>query len=147
VTLCGGSLVLLVIGVAKQFIGTDGGDPFQWSPQAVSAAPAVPPVAAGGTQGTSRKTKKSQKTKRPDKKRATPAVAVGEPSLARAPTTHNRSPAPIQPASKPVTSSPAPSSGGGSNDPAPQVQNDPAPQVQHGIGGGEASHGIVPGGG
>lgn len=149
VVILGGALSVVIhsFGGAGGSSGPDGADPSQQSLQAVSAAPAVPPIATGGTLGTSRKTKKSQKTKRPDKKRATPAVAVGEPSLARAPTTHNRSPAPIQPASKPVASPPAPSGGGGSNDPAPQVQNDPAPQVQHGIGGGEASHGIVPGGG
>ena len=148
VVILGGALSVVIhsFGGAGGSSGPDGADPSQQSLQAVSAAPAVPPIATGGTLGTSRKTKKSQKTKRPEKKRATPAVAVVEPSLARTPT-HQRSPAPIQPASKPVASPPAPSGGGGSNDPAPQVQNDPAPQVQHGIGGGEASHGIVPGGG
>ncbi len=133
-------LAPVLVSVGLRSSGTDGGDSFRHSPQAVSAAPAVPPVAAGGAQG------KSRKTKRSEKKSATPAIAVSEPSIARAPTT--KSPATIQPASEPVASSPAPSSSGGdSNDPPPQVQNNPPPQVQQGIGGGEAWHGIAPGGG
>ena len=145
VILIGALLVALGIGVVKQFSGTDGAYTSQPSLQAVSAPPAVAPVAAGGAQG------KSRKTKRPEKKSATPAaaVAVSEPPLAPAPTKKKRSPAPIQPASEPVAKSPAPSGSGagGSNDPPPQVQKDPPPQVQHGIGGGEASHGITPAGG
>jgi hypothetical protein len=126
----------------KQFSGTDGAYPSQPSLKAVSAPPAVAPVAVAGAQG------KSRKTKRPEKKSATPAAAVSEPSFARVPT-KKRSPAPIPPASEPVAKSPAPSGSGdgGSNDPPPQVQKDPPPQVQHGIGGGEASHGITPAGG
>ena len=126
----------------KQFSGTDGAYAPQPSLQAVSSPPAVAPVAAGVAQG------KSRKTKRPEKKSATPAAAVSEPSFVRV-KTKKRSPASIQPASEPVAKSPAPSSGGasGSNDPPPQVQKDPPPQVQHGIGDGEASHGIAPAGG
>jgi hypothetical protein len=152
VTLCGASLVLLVIGVAKLFIGTDSGDPSQWSPQAVTAAPAVPAVAQGGAQGKSleakksRDAKKSRKAKKPDKKSATPAAAVSEPSFAPAPTTKKRGPAPIQPASEPVAPAPPPSGGGVSNAP-PKAQNDPPQLAEHGIGGGEAWHGIAPGGG
>jgi hypothetical protein len=131
--------VLVIAGLRSS--GTDSGASAEQLPQAVSAAPAAR-VAAGGAQG------KSRKTMRPEKKSATPAAAVSEPSFARAPTTKKRSAATNQPASEPVASSPAPSSsGGGSNDSPPQVQNDPPPQVQHGIGGGEAWHGIVPGGG
>ena len=154
VILIGALLVALGIGVVKQFSGTDGAYPSRPSLQAVSALPAVAPVAAGRAQGKSRKTKRPErktkrpekKTKRPKKKSATPAAAVSEPSLVRAPTTKKRSPAPIQPASEPVAS-PAPGSGSGSNQPSTQVQNNPPPQLQHGIGDGEASHGIAPAGG
>jgi transcriptional regulator with XRE-family HTH domain len=141
------SVVVQNFGGAGRVSGPDDGVPSQQSPQGVSAAPALPPITAGATQGTSRKTKQSQKTKTPDKKRVAPAGAVSEPSLAQAPTTQKQTPAPTQPAREPVASSPPPSSGGGSSNPAPQVHNDPAPQAEHGIGGGEASHGLVPGGG
>jgi hypothetical protein len=128
--------------------GTEGGDPSQESPQALSAAPDVRPVTAGGAQGKSRKTKESRKIKRPVTKSATLAAAESEPSFARAPTTKKRSPATIQPASEPVAKSPAPSSsGGGPSDPPPQVTSDPPPQVQQGIGGEEGWHGIAQGGG
>ena len=151
VILIGALSVGFAIGVVKQFSGTDGAYPSQPSLTAVSAAPAVAPVAAGGVQGKSRKTKSSEKrkTKKREKNSATPAATVSEPSSVRAPTTKKRSPAPIQPASEPVAKSPAPSGSGagGSNDPPPQIQSDPPPQVQHGIGGGEASHGIAPVGG
>lgn len=141
-------LVCVLVILIELLSGTDGGDPSQESLQAVSAAPDVRLATAGGAQGKSRKTKESRKTKRPETKSATLAAAVSEPSFARAPTTKKRSPATIQPASEPVASSPAPSSsGGGSNDPPPQVPSDPSPQVQQGIGGGEAWHGIAPGGG
>jgi hypothetical protein len=144
VILIGALLVALGIGAVKQFSGTDRAYTSQPSLQAVSAPPAVAPVAVGGAQG------KSRKTKRPEKKSATPAAAVtvSEPSFVRV-KTKKRSPASIQPASEPVVKSPAPSGSGvsGSNDPPPQVQQDPPPQVQHGIGGGEASHGIAPVGG
>ena len=156
VILIGALSLGLGIGVVKQFSGTDGAYPSQPSLQAVSAPPAVAPVAAGGAQEKSRKAKsreaksrkaKSREAKKPEKKSATPPAAVSEPSFARAPTTKKRSPAPIQPAREPVASSPPPSSGGGSNHPSTQVQNNPPPEVQHGIGGGEASHGIAPAGG
>jgi hypothetical protein len=144
VILIGALLVALGIGVVKQFSGTDRAYTSQPSLQAVAAPPAVAPVAVGGAQG------KSRKTKRPEKKSATPAAAVtvSEPSFVRV-KTKKRSPASIQPASEPVAKSPAPSDSGasGSNDPPPQVRQDPPPQVQHGIGGGEASHGIAPVGG
>ena len=146
VFLIGALSVGLGIAVVKQFSGTEGGYTSQPPLDAVSAPPAVAPVAAGGTQGKIRKTKRSEKrkTKSPEKKSPTPPAAVSERSLTRAPTTKKRKPAPIQPASEPVASSPAPSitSGGGSNDSPPQP-----PQVQHGIGDGEASHGIAPVGG
>jgi hypothetical protein len=147
VILIGALLVALGIGVVKQFSGTDRTYTSQPSLQAVSAPPALAPVAAGGAQGESRKTK-SRKAKKPEKKSATPAAAVSEPSFVPV-KRKKRSPASIQPASEPVAKSPAPSSSGagGSNDPPPQVQKDPPPQVQHGIGGGEASHGIAPVGG
>lgn len=152
IPILGGALSVVVgfgVGFAMDggLSGAGGGGPSGQSPQAVSAAPAVPPVTTGRAQGKSRKTKRQS---------ATPAVAVSQPSSARAPTKEESQPATIQPASEPVASSPAPSSsGGGSNnpppqvhsDPPPQVQSDPPPQVDHGIGGGEASHGIVPGGG
>jgi transcriptional regulator with XRE-family HTH domain len=139
----GGALSVVVegLGGAGRVSGADDGVPSQQSPEGVSAAPALPPIAAGAAEGT------SQKPKRPEKQRVTPAGAASEPSLARAPATQKQTPAPTQPASEPVSSSPPPSSGGGSSDPAPQVHSDPAPQAQHGIGGGEASHGLVPGGG
>jgi hypothetical protein len=149
VIVIGALSVGLGIGVVKQFSGTDGAYPSRPSLQAVSAPPAVAPVAAGRAQGKSRKTKRPErKTKRPEKKSATPAAAVSEPSLVRAPTTKKRSPAPMQPASEPVAS-PAPSSGGGVSNAPPEVQNNPPPQLQHGIGDGEASHGmgIAPAGG
>ena len=156
VIVIGALSVGLGIGVVKQFSGTDGAYPSRPSLQAVSAPPAVAPVAAGRAQGKSRKTKRPErkakrperKTKRPEKKSATPAAAVSEPSLVRAPTTKKRSPAPMQPASEPVAS-PAPSSGGGVSNAPPEVQNDPPPQAEHGIGDGEASHGmgIAPAGG
>jgi transcriptional regulator with XRE-family HTH domain len=138
----GGSLsvVLHGLGSAERH---PGGGPSRLAPQAVSAAPTVPPIAAGEAPGKNRETTKSQRTDRREKKRATPATAVSEPSLVRTPTTTERSPAPRQPVSQPVTSSPAPSpapsggSGGGSNN--------PPPQVQHGIGGGETWHGVTPG--
>jgi transcriptional regulator with XRE-family HTH domain len=144
----GGALLVGVqgFGGAGPGSGADDGVLSRQSPQGVSSAPALPPIAAAGTQGTNRKAKKSQKTKRPEKKRVTPAVAVNEPSLARAPTTQKHTPSPTQPPSEPPASSPPPSSGG-SSDPAPQVHNDPAPQVESGIGGGETWHGIAPGGG
>jgi transcriptional regulator with XRE-family HTH domain len=140
-----GLAIAAVVIVGLRISNTDG-DSSRQLPQAVSAAPAAP-VAAGGAQGTSRKAKKRE-TKKPEKKSATPAAAVSEPSLARAPTTSKRRPATIQPTSEPVASSPAPSTtggSGGSNDPPPQPPR--PPQVEHGSGGGEASHGIVPGGG
>jgi hypothetical protein len=141
-------VVCVLVVLIDLLSGTDGGDPSQESLQALSAAPDIRLATAGGAQEKSRKTKESWKTKRPEKKRATPAVAVSEPALVRAPTAKKRSPATIQPASEPVASSPAPSSsGGGSNDPPPQVPSDPSPEVQHGIGRGEAWHGIAPGGG
>ena len=151
VILIGALSVGLGIGVVKQFSGTGGGYTPQPPLGAASAPPAVAPVAAGGTQGKIRKTKTSEKKKAnsPQKKSPTPAVAVSQPLPAPPPKTKKRSPAPPQPASEPVASSPAPSSGsgvGGSNDPPPQVQRDP-PQLQHGIGDGEASHGIAPAGG
>ena len=140
----GGALSVGVqgFGGAGRSSGADGGVPSQHSPQAVSAPSAVPPVAAGGAQGNSRKTKKPE-TKKPEKQSTPPAAAVSEPSFARAPATKQRSPAPIQPASEPVASSPAPSTrGDGSNAPPPRP-----PQAEHGIGGGEGSHGLVPVGG
>ena len=142
-----GALTLgLGFAVVKQFSGTDGGYVSQPSLEAASAPPAAAPVAAGGAQEKSRKAKRSEKrkTKRPEKKSATPDAGA---------TTKKRSPAAIQPASEPVASSPAPGSGGGggSNGPSTPVQNDPPPQAppqaQHGIGNGEASHGIGPTGG
>ena len=154
VVILGGALSVVIhgFGGAGRFSGPDGADPSQQSPQAVAVAPAVPPLAAAEAQGKTRKAKKSRKAKknreakRPVKKRTTPAVAVSEPSLARAPMTKKRSPAPSQPASEPVASSPPPSNSGASKAP-PQAQNDPPPQAEHGIGGGEASHGIAPAGG
>ena len=149
VILIGALLVGLGIGVVKQFSGTDGAYPSQASLPAVSAPPAVAPVAAGGVQGKSRKTKSSEKkkTKKREKNSPTPAATVSEPSFVRAPTTKKRRPAPIKPASEPVASSPAPSSSaGGPTNPPTQIHNDP-PQVQSGIGGAESSHGIAPVGG
>ncbi len=109
VILIGALLVALGIGVVKQFSGTDRAYTSQPSLQALSAPPAVAPVAAGGAQGKSRKAKRPErKAKRPEKKSTTPAAPVSEPSFVRAPTTKKRSPAPIQPASEPVAS-PAPS--------------------------------------
>jgi hypothetical protein len=149
--------VCVLVILIELLSGTDGGDSSQNSLQALSAAPEVRLATGGGAQGKSRKTKEPRKTKRPETKSATLAAAVSEPSFSRAPTTKKRSPATIQPAAKPVASSPAPSSsGGGSNDPPPQVpsatspqvqQGIPSPQVQQGIGGGEAWHGIGQGGG
>jgi hypothetical protein len=140
------------IAVAGGFSGTRGGDRSQGSLQALSAAPDVRLATTGGAPGKSRKAKESRETKKPETKRATLAAAVSEPSFARAPTTKMRSPARSHPASEPVTTSPAPSSGsggssGGSNDSPPQAVSDPPPQVQSGIGGGETWHGIAPGGG
>lgn len=138
------------LGGVGRSSGADGGNPSQ-SPRAVSAPLAVPALAAGGAQAETRKTKKSQKTKRSEKKRATPAAPVSEPSFAPPPPRKKSSPATIQPANEPAASAPAPSkpvatapapssdSGGGSNA--------PPPQAGHGIGGGEAWHGIAPGGG
>jgi transcriptional regulator with XRE-family HTH domain len=145
VVILGGALSVVIhgFGGGGRFSGPDGADPSQQSPQAVAVAPAVPLVAAAEAQGKTRKAKKT--TKKPEKKSA-PAAAVSEPSLARAPTTKKRSPAPTQPASEPVASSPPPSNSGASKAP-PQAQNDPPPQAEHGIGGGEASHGIAPAGG
>jgi hypothetical protein len=140
-------LVLVLVILGELLSGADGGVSSQQVPEAVSVAPATP-VAAAGAQGKSRKTKRPErKAKRPEKKSATPAAAVSEPSFVRAPTTKKRSPAPMQPTSEPVAS-PAPSSGSVSNAP-PEVQNDPPPQAEHGIGDGEASHGmgIAPAGG
>ena len=151
VFLIGALSVGLGVAGVKQFSGTGGGHTSQPSLKAAAAQPAVAPVAAARTQAKVGKTKRSEKrkTKRPEKKSPTPAAVVSEPLLAPPPKTKKRSPAPTQPASEPVAPSPAPSSGGagGSNDPPPQVQNNPLPQVQHGIGGGEASHGIAPAGG
>jgi hypothetical protein len=151
VVLIGALSVGLGVAVVKQFSGTEGGYTSQPSLNAVAAQPAVAPVAAGRTQPQIAKTKRPEKkkTKSPEKKKATPAAPVSEPSIAPPPKTKKRSPAPIQPASEPVASSPAPSitsGGGGSNDSPPQVQNNP-PQLQHGIGGSEGSHGIAPAGG
>ena len=142
-------LVLVLVILGELLSGADGGVSSQQVPEAVSVAPATP-VAAAGAQGRNWKAKRSEKrkAKRPEKKSATPAAAVSEPSLVRAPTTKKRSPAPIQPASEPVAS-PAPSSGSGVSNAPPEVQNDPPPQAEHGIGDGEASHGmgIAPAGG
>jgi hypothetical protein len=140
-------LVLVLVILGELLSGADGGVSSQQVPEAVSAAPATP-VAAAGAQGRNWKAKRSEKrkAKKPEKKSATPAAAVSEPSFAPAPTTKKRTPAPVQPVSEPVAPSPPPSGGGVSNAP-PKAQNDPPQLAEHGIGGGEAWHGIAPGGG
>jgi len=150
VFLIGALSVGLGIAVVRQFSGTEGGYTSHPPLEAVSAPPAIAPVATGRSQGEIRKTKTSEKrkTKSPEKKRPTPPAPVSEPSLAPPPTTKKRSPAPTQPASEPVASPPAPSitgGGGGSTDSPPQPPQ--PPEVQHGIGGGDGSHGIAPVGG
>jgi hypothetical protein len=140
--------VAIGIWVAGGFSGTQGGDRSQGSLHALSAAPDVRLATTGSGPGRSRKAKERREAKRPETKSSPVATAASEPSLARAPTTKERSPATSQPTSEPVTTSPAPSSsGGGSNDPPQQAVSDPPPQVQSGIGDGETWHGIAPGGG
>ena len=140
--------VAIGIWVAGGFSGTQGGARSQESLQALPAAQDVRLATTGGAQGKRRKAKERRETKRPEAKSATPAATVSGLSFAQAQTTTKRSPATSQPASEPVTTSPAPSgSGGGSNTPPPQAVSEPPPQVESGIGGGETWHGIAPGGG
>jgi cytoskeletal protein RodZ len=145
-----GSLAIAVLLAVLVILGgrPSGGDSSQQLPRAVSAQRALP-VAVGEAQEKSRKANDSRKTTKPEKKSATPAAPVIEPSFEPPPTRKKRSsPAVSQPATEPVVSSPPPSSsGGGSNDPPPQAHSDPPPQAQHGIGAGETWHGFGPGGG